>query len=196
MTVWRRWRCRNVSVGSPSVDPQKSPGGLDVSGVSLFPHHLRRVQGTKVRTAARSPGILRRRRHLLLPGRGIGSLPRRCIDVGISFTIPIPEESLEMHDHPESGLRRECGESEPQCERHAVEPFPLRVGRQGTVRGLQRRSVELQATSMASTTKPGPKARATQGSAAPAFRSRSRMKSTVGDDMFPWLRSTSRDTSK
>ena len=124
MTVWRRWRCRNVSVGSPSVDPQKNPGGLDVSGVFLFPHHLRRVQETKVRTAARSPGILRRRRHLLLPGRGIGSLPRRCIDVGISFTIPIPEESLEVHDLPESGLRRECGESEPQCERHAVEPVP------------------------------------------------------------------------
>ena len=138
MTVWRRWRCRNVSVGSPLVDPKKSPGGLDVSGVFLFPHHLRRVQETKVRTAARSPGILRRRRHLLLPGRGIGSLPRRCIDVGISFTIPIPEESLEMHDLPESGLHRECGESEPQCERHAVEPFPLRVGRQGTVRGLHR----------------------------------------------------------
>lgn len=174
MTVWRRWRCRNVSVGSPSVDPQKSPGGLDVSGVFLFPHHLQRVQGTEVRTAARSPGILRRKSHHLL----------------------LPDESLEMHDLPESGLRRECGESEPQCERHAVEPFPLRVGRQGTVRGLQRRSVELQATSMASTTKPGPKARATQGSAAPAFRSRSRMKSTVGDDMFPWLRSTSRDTSK
>ena len=108
----------------------------------------------------------------------------------------LPDESLEMHDLPESGLHRECGESEPQCERHAVEPFPLRVGRQGTVRDLQRRSVVLQATSMASTTKPGPKARATQGSAAPAFRSRSRMKSTVGDDMFPWLRSTSRDTSK
>ena len=174
MTVWRRWRCRNVSVGSPSVDPQKSPGGLDVSGVFLFPHHLQRVQGTEVRTAARSPGILRRKSHHLL----------------------LPDESLEMHDLPESGLRRECGESEPQCERHAVEPFPLRVGRQGTVRGLQRRSVELQATSMASTTKPGPKARATQGSAAPAFRSRSTMKSTVGDDMFPWLRSTSRDTSK
>lgn len=155
------------------MDPQKNPGGLDVSGVFLFPHHLRRVQETKVRTAARSPGILRRKSHLLLP-----------------------EESLEMHDLPESRLRRECGESEPQCERHAVEPFPLRVGRQGTVRDLQRRSVELQATSMASTTKPGPKARATQGSAAPAFRSRSRMKSTVGDDMFPWLRSTSRDTSK
>ena len=174
MTVWRRWRCRNVSVGSPSVDPQKSPGGLDVSGVFLFPHHLQRVQGTEVRTAARSPGILRRKSHHLL----------------------LPDESLEMHDLPESGLRRECGESEPQCERHAVEPFPLRVGRQGTVRDLQRRSVVLQATSMASTTKPGPKARATQGSAAPAFRSRSRMKSTVGDDMFPWLRSTSRDTSK
>lgn len=173
MTVWRRWRCRNVSVGSPSVDPQKNPGGLDVSGVFLFPHHLRRVQGTEVRTAVHSPGILRRKSHLLLP-----------------------DESLEMHDLPESGLHRECGESEPQCERHAVEPFPLRVGRQETVRDLQRRSVELQATSMASTTKPGPKARATQGSAAPAFRSRSRMKSTVGDDMFPWLRSTSRDTSK
>ena len=51
--------------------------------------------------------------------------PGRCVDVGISFTIP--EESLEMHDLPESGLRRECGEPEPQCERHAVEPFPLRV---------------------------------------------------------------------
>ena len=174
------------------MDPQKSPGGLDVSGVFLFPHHLRRVQETKVRTAARSPGILRRRRHLLLPGRGIGSLPRRCIDVGISFTIPIPEESLEMHDLPGSGLRREYGGPSPSVSATPSSPFR----RQGTVRDLERRSVELQATSMASTTKPGPKARVTQGSAAPAFRSRSRMKSTVGDDMFPWLRSTSRDTSK
>ena len=145
------------------MDPQKNPGGLDVSGVFLFPNHLRRVQGTEVRTAAHSPRILRRKSHHHL----------------------LPDESLEMHDLPKSGLHLECGESEPQCERHAVEPLPLRVGRQGTVEDLQRRSVELQATSMASTTKPGPKARATQGSAAPAFRSRSRMKSTVGDDMFP-----------
>ena len=84
------------------MDPQKSPGGLDVSGVFLFPHHLQRVQGTEVRTAARSPGILRRKSHHLL----------------------LPDESLEMHDLPESGLRRECCESEPQCERHAVEPVP------------------------------------------------------------------------
>ena len=94
------------------MDPQKNPGGLDVSGVFLFPHHLRRVQGTEVRTAAHSPGILRRKSHLLLP-----------------------EESLEMHDLPESGLRRECGESEPQRERHAVDPFLLRGRSAGNRKG-------------------------------------------------------------
>ena len=155
------------------MDPQKNPGGLDVSGVFLFPHHLRRVQVTDVRTAARSPESLEEK-------ATTSSLmsPSRC-------TTSLNPDSVANVASPSPSVN-----ATPSIRSFCV------VGRQGTVRDLQRRSVVLQATSMASTTKPGPKARATQGSAAPAFRSRSRMKSTVGDDMFPWLRSTSRDTSK
>ena len=37
MTVWRRWRCRSVSVGFVSADPRKAPGDCTSPGLFYCP---------------------------------------------------------------------------------------------------------------------------------------------------------------